>query len=162
MAYYLHAPGIAGGDKEKARAVASPHHETRSGGRIFRASGFRCGRRTADRTEELLRKAVEVQPVSYAALIRLGNYCEANQKQKVDEGERLARTAIRMHPDRAAAYALLASALVREDKCPQLDAVLAQGEKEVPDNLLPYYRAANTCLARKADLARADRYFASI
>ena len=87
----------------------------------------------------------------------LGNWC-VNQK-KVEEAERHAREAIRIHPDRAGAYGLLAVTLVQQDKWADLDAALAQGEKADADNLLPYFRAANTCLARKTELPRAERYF---
>ena len=109
------------------------------------------------RIEELLRKAVEARPASYDAQMALGDWCAS--QRKFDEAERHAREAIRMHPDRAAPYGLLAVVLVHQDKWTELDAALAQAEKADPDNLLPYFRAANNCLARKVELPRAERYF---
>jgi tetratricopeptide (TPR) repeat protein len=110
-----------------------------------------------ERIEGLLRKSVEASPSSYEAHMDLGNWC-AGQK-KYDETERHAREAIRVHPDRAGGYGLLAIALIYQDKFAELDTLLAQGEKADPDNWVPYYRAANNCLARKVELPRAERYF---
>ena len=86
----------------------------------------------------------------------LGTWC-ANHK-KLDEAEGHAREAARLHPDRAVPYGLLAAVLVHQDKWADLDAALPLAEKADPDNLLPYYRAANNCLARKVELPRAERY----
>jgi tetratricopeptide (TPR) repeat protein len=157
MEFYLQAPGIVGGDKAKARGVADQLMK------IDPVEGYRAQITLArfdkqeNRTEELLRKSVEVRPASYEAHMGLGNWCAG--QRKFDEAERQAREAIRIHPDRAGAYGLLAVTLVHQDKWAELDGVLAQGEQADPDNLLPYFRAGNNCLARKVDLARAERYF---
>jgi tetratricopeptide (TPR) repeat protein len=156
MEFYLQAPGVAGGDKGKAHTVAGQLMK------IDPTEGYRALVRLArfdkqpDGIEGLLRKSVEVSP-SWEAHMDLGGWC-ANQK-KLDEAERHAREAIRIHPDRAAGYGLLTAVLVHEDKWTELDAALAQAEKADSDNLVPYYRAANNCLVRKVELPRAERYF---
>ncbi len=156
MEYYLHAPGIIGGDNAKAHAVAEQLMK------IDPVEGYRAQITLArydkqeDRVEGLLRKSVEVRPASWEAHMDLGGWC-ANHA-KFDEAERHAREAIKIHPDRAAAYGLLAAVLVHQDKWPELDPMLAQSEKADPDNLLPYYRAANNCLSRKVEFPRAERY----
>jgi tetratricopeptide (TPR) repeat protein len=157
MEFYLHAPGVIGGDKAKAHAVAEQLMK------IDPVEGYRAQMTLArfdkqeDRIEGLLRKSVEVSPASFEAHMDVGGWC-ANHA-KFDEAERHAREAIKIHPDRAAAYGLLAAVMVHQDKWPELDPLLAQAEKADPDNLLPYYRAANNCLARKVELPRAERYF---
>lgn len=157
MSFYLEAPGIVGGDKAKARAMAERLMK------IDPVEGYRAQvtlaryEKQPDRIEGLLRKSVEASPASYEAHMDLGSWC-ANQK-KFDEAEWHAREAIRAHPDRAGAYGLLAVALVYQDRWADLDAVLAQAEKADPDNLVPYYRAANNSLVRKVELPRAERYF---
>jgi len=40
-----------------------------------------------------------------------------------------------------------------------LDAILAQAEKNVPDNLSPYYQAGRLLLNPGSDLPRAENYF---
>jgi tetratricopeptide (TPR) repeat protein len=157
MSFYLEAPSIVGGDRAKARAIADRLMK------IDPVEGYRAQvtlaryEKQPDRMEGLLRKSVEASPDSYEAHMDLGNWC-ANQK-KFDEAERHAREAIRAHSDRAGAYGLLAIALVYQDRWADVDTVLAQGEKADPDNLIPYYRAANNCLVRKVELPRAERYF---
>jgi tetratricopeptide (TPR) repeat protein len=157
LQFYLHAPGIAGGDKAKAQTVADQLMK------IDPVEGFRALVTLAqydkqnDRIEGLWRKSVETRPASWEAHMDLAGWC-ANQK-KLDEAERHAREAIRIHPDRAAAYGLLAAVLVHQDKWNDLDTTLIQAEKSDPDNLVPYYRAANNCLARKVELPRAEHYF---
>jgi tetratricopeptide (TPR) repeat protein len=155
--FHLAAPGVIGGDKAKARAIAAQLMK------IDPAEGYRAQITLArydkqdGRIEELLRKAVEVRPDSYDARMALGDWC-ANQK-KFDEAAGHAREAIRLHPDRAVPHGLLAAVLVQQDKWTDLDAALVQSEKADPDNLQPYFRAANNCLARKVELPRAERYF---
>jgi hypothetical protein len=71
MEFYLLAPGIAGGDKAEARAVAERI------GDIDRAQGFSAEARLAafdkdsGRAEELLRKAAGAAPGSYKANMEL-------------------------------------------------------------------------------------------
>jgi len=106
--------------------------------------------------EELLRKAVEARPASYDARMALGDWC--GSQKKFEEAERHTREAVRIHPDRAVPYGLIAVVLVHQDKWTDLDAALVQSEKADPDNLLPYFRAGNNCLSRRVELPRAERY----
>jgi tetratricopeptide (TPR) repeat protein len=157
MEFYLQAPGIVGGDKSKAYAIADQMMK------IDPVEGYRAQMSLArfekqqDRIEGLLRKSVETSPNRWENRMDLGGWCASHAK--FDEAEKHAREAIRVKPDRALGYGLLAVALVQQDKWTELDAALAQSEKADPDNLIPYYRAANNCLARKVELSRAERYF---
>src|SRR5215471_9279580 len=128
MQFYLHAPGVIGGDRTKAHGIAD--------------------------------QLMKLDPVEgYQAHVMVGGYLGGVKLKRYEEAERHAREAIRIHPDRAGAHSLLAAVLVREDKWPDLDAALAQAEKDDPDNLYPLFRAANNLLDRKVDLPRAERYF---
>jgi len=159
MQYYLHAPGVIGGDKTKAAGVAD---------RIMKLDprkGYQAKLEIA-RTEkqdkvvqELNQQVLEFQPESFEGHLTLANYLAGPQQKKYAEAEQHARAAIAIHPDRAAGYTTLAVLLVRQDKLQELDPALAQAEKAVPDNLTPYFRAANNLLDRKVELARAERYF---
>ena len=154
--FHLAAPSVIGGDKAKARATAERLMK------IDPVEGYNAQVTLArfdkrqDQIEGLLRKAVEVRPASYDARMGLGTWC--GNHQKFGEAEIHAREAVRLHPDRAAPYSLLAAVLVRQDKWPDLEAVLVQAGKADPDNLYPYFRAANNCLDRKVELPRAERY----
>jgi tetratricopeptide (TPR) repeat protein len=157
LEFYLQAPGIAGGDKAKAKAIADQMMK------IDPVQGYRAQvtlarfEKQPERVEGLLRKSVEVSPGSWIAQMDLATWCATHAK--FAEAEHHAREAIRALPDRAVGYGLLAVALVHQDKWTELDTTLAQAEKADPDNLIPYYRAANNCLSRKVELPRAERYF---
>jgi tetratricopeptide (TPR) repeat protein len=111
-----------------------------------------------NRIEELLRKAVEAGPNSYQAHVNLANFC-LNPLKRNGEAEAHAREALRIDPSRANAHSALAVSLIAQDKWAELDGALAQAEKDVPDNLFPYFRAGQSCLARPNELARGERYF---
>ena len=157
MVFYLEAPGVIGGDKAKARMMAEQI------ARLDPVEGAQAqidlARRLKQeiRPEELLRKATSARPESYEGHLQLGTYL-ANQKNLAD-GEREAREAIRLHPGRVTAYGLLAAIQVHQEHWNDLGTTLTQAEKAVPDNLLPYFRAANNCLTRKVELGRAEGYF---
>ena len=156
LEFYLQAPGIMGGDPAKARTVAEQIMKIDPVEGFFAQIVLARHDKQDNRVEELLRKAVEAQPASYDAHLRLGEYVVS--QKKFEEAERYAREAVRLRPDRINAYLLLAAVLVQQDKWGELDEALAQAEKAVPDNLMPLHRAANNCLARKVELPRAERY----
>ena len=53
---------------------------------------------------------------------------------------------------------MLAIAYVSQQKWNDLDAILADGEKNVPDNLQPYFYAGRMLAGSGADNARGERY----
>ena len=158
IAFDFEAPGIMGGDKANGRATADQIM------RIDPVEGYLAQVTVArydkqgNRIEELLRKAVEAGPNSYQAHVNLANFC-LNPLKRNGEAEAHAREALRIDPSRANAHSALAVSLIAQDKWAELDGALAQAEKDVPDNLFPYFRAGQWCLARPNELARGERYF---
>ena len=159
MQYYLHAPGLAGGDKAKAHATAEQLMKLDPMKGYQAQIEIASAEKQTARVREIVNQALTMRAETYEAHMMLGNYLVGSNYKKYDEAERHAREAIRIHSDRAGAQSLLAATLVRQDKWPELDAGLAQAEKENPDNLFPYFRAGNNLLDRKVDLVRAERYF---
>ncbi len=156
MEYYLQAPGILGGDKDKARAI--PDQIMRFDpveGYFARVRLARFDRHFGE-IEGLYRRATEAQPANYDAQLQLGSFCGNNKK--LDEAESRAREAIRIDPDRVAAHALLAAVLVHQQKWTDLHRTLAAAEEAVPDNLYPYFRAATNCISLNIELPRAEQY----
>jgi tetratricopeptide (TPR) repeat protein len=159
MQFYLHAPGIIGGDKTKARGIADHIAKLDPFQGVQAQIEIAAAAKDENRIDELQRKLAEMRAESFDGHLMVGNYMAGGKAKRYDEAERHAREAIRLKPDRVAGHALLAAALVRLDKWTELDAALAQAEKDDPDNLWPYYRAGNNLLDRKIDLPRAERYF---
>jgi hypothetical protein len=157
MEFYLLAPGIAGGDKTEARAVADRI------GRIDPAQGFSAEARLADfekdsaKSEELLRKAVETAPRSYKANMELAQFALAPEHRNLDAAESAARAALRIDSTSAAAYSTLAEVYALEDRGAELDRLLAEADAAAPDDLAPHYRAAEAFLQTGKNLDAVQR-----
>jgi len=155
MEFYLLAPGIAGGDKDQARAAAQRI------GRIDIVAGCLAEARMAEfykqpaKAEALLRKAVESQPGSYRARIALANYYLAASHRNDALAEKQAREALKIDRGRVDAYAVLAVVYAARADWVEMEAVLANAEREIPDDLTPDYRAAEAMLAAHREVPRA-------
>lgn len=157
MEFYLLAPGIVGGDKDQARAVAS-----RIEG-LDVAAGLMARARLADFYKEpgnaqaFLRKAVARQPQNYRARIALAAEYLASDRRHDDLAEQQAREALAIDCSRVDAYSVLAAVIAARGNWAELDRLLATAEQEVPDDLTPFYRAAETMLAWHREWPRAAR-----
>jgi len=156
LLYYFEAPGIMGGDKTKGHALPEEI------GRIDPAEGYLAQIRVAyydkqnDKADGLIHKAAEVSPSSYAARMGLTNSLLGSKHYP--EAEASAREVIRIAPDRAGGHGALVAALIEEGKWTDVDAALAQAEKQCPDDFQPYLRAAVACILKSVELPRAERY----
>jgi tetratricopeptide (TPR) repeat protein len=158
MQYYLQAPSLFGGDKTKARAIPDQIMRIDPVEGYFAQIELARFDKQFPLVEGLYRKAVEARPADYEAQLRLGNFCTYSDIKKYEEAESHAREARRINPDRVAAYNLLAAVLVRQGKWTELDRVLADSEKTIPDNLAPYFHAASHCVSMNQELPRAEQY----
>jgi tetratricopeptide (TPR) repeat protein len=158
MVFHLKAPGLVGGDKKKTQVLLD---EIR---RLNPARGYLAEIRMAreeKRTvnlEALYQKAIEADPKIYSPHIALADIYASDQHKKYEQGEKLARTAMRIAPDRMAAYAYLAALYSLQERWADLDAILADAEKNVPDNLYAFYQSGRVLLQGGKDLPRAERY----
>lgn len=161
MMFAFHAPAIAGGDRQRAHELADeivrydPHWGYLAEARLAQEDS------TDDRKEAWLKKAVQADPRHYRAWQELATfYCCVASRKNAAETERMGHTMLALDPTQAAGYAALASAYARAGRWADLDAVLAQAEKTVPDNRSPYYQAAQALIDTGQDLARAEKYLA--
>jgi tetratricopeptide (TPR) repeat protein len=158
LEFYLLAPGIAGGDAKKADMTAE-----RIAG-IDPCEGFLARARIAEfhkddkQTERMLRRATEVRPSSYKALIALAELYMAPAHRDDAMAETLAKNAIAIDGGRVHAYCILAAIDARRGDWVALDALLSQASERVSDDRAPYYRAAESLLTDNRDPARAERY----
>jgi tetratricopeptide (TPR) repeat protein len=158
--FYRQAPGIVGGDKDRARQLAeelvaiSPAR-----GYLVQAGFLRREPDSAGQVESLYKKAVAAEPSSYQALTTLAGYYASGREKRFAEGEALARAAVRLAPDRAAAYGILAQAYAAQARFADLDAVLREAETNVPDNPAPWLQAGRAVFQQGSDYARAEVLF---
>jgi tetratricopeptide (TPR) repeat protein len=171
LEFYLQAPRLMGGGEDKARRMADEI------ARIDPVSGFLAQARVASEQKDWVKErqewtqAAAAGPTTYDALIDIANFdlrpaggkpedlTSAGPPANPGEAEKFARQAAKLEPGRVAAYAALARLYAVEQRWKDLESVLAEAEKNVPDNLRPYYRAAEVLLAENKDLKRAERYF---
>jgi predicted Zn-dependent protease len=153
--YYLLAPGIVGGDRKLAEAIAEQI------GRIDRAQGYLAQARVAQadhdlhKQESMLRKAVDAGPGKYKVRIAVASFY-AKDRIDWEAAAEQARAAIQIDNTRADGYSILAEALAAQGKQPDLDAVLAESSRNVPDDLTPYYRAAEALIVSGRNIGAAE------
>jgi len=157
MEYYLLAPGLVGGDRKQAEAVAERI------GRIDRGQGLLAQARIAQfyhdpaRQESMLGKAVEAAKSKYKIRIALAQFY-TKERVNWDAAAENARAAIEIDPTRADGYSILAAAYAAQGKWPELEATLAAADRAIPDDLTPHFRAAEAAITAGSNYAgaRAD------
>jgi hypothetical protein len=159
MQFYLQAPSIAGGDRTKARSVAARIRSVNAADGFLADAALAADAKQTAQLGSLYRSAVSADPAHAKARRTLANYLIQPDTRNWPEAEVHARELVRLAPDRADSYALLAAALAGQKKLAEIDAVLAAAAATVPESQVPAYRAANALLAVEADLPRAERYF---
>jgi tetratricopeptide (TPR) repeat protein len=161
LEYYLQAPGIVGGDVKKAGLLADEI------GRIDPASGFLAKARVIIATkaagdlESLYRQAADAArtpDVRYEATGRLLNVYLSPKTSKPEAAEQQGRVLLTLDPHRAGGYAGLALVYATAGRLADLDALLSEAEKAIPDDFGPFYQAGRVLLTQGKELARAERY----
>jgi len=156
MEFYLLAPGIAGGDSRRATETAARLLAIDpAAGLLAQARLADYRQRTAD-AEACLRRAAEVQPPGYRALVALAGFYAAAVPPRFDDARKSAAAARALDPGRVGAYAILADIHSARAQWDELDAVLEASARAVPDDLTPFYRAALRLLASGRDLPKAE------
>jgi tetratricopeptide (TPR) repeat protein len=159
MMFCLRAPKFVGGDKRKARAIAGeivqsdPNWGYLAEARLLEDSGDDA------HLEGLLKQAVEVDPTHYRARYELARfYCCAAVHKNLAASESTSRQAMQIDPGRVGAFDLIARVYAAARRWTELDAILGQSEKAVPDDFAPYYQAASILIQNGSDRPRATAY----
>ncbi len=159
MEWHLEAPWIIGGRKSEAlRYLAEIKRINPARGNLAQIAMNQHEKKT-DSPEPLYLHALEADPKSYTIRMNLVNYYFSSSQQKYDLVEKHAREALLLEPGRTGGYGGQAVVFARQKRWQELDAILAQAEKNVADNFSPYYSAGNILLADGSELPRADKYF---
>ena len=155
--FYYNAPGIVGGDKARAAAVVQTLIAADPALGLAASAEMALQEKDTARAERELRKAVDAAPKSSAALERLAAFCLTQSPRRPEEALALAARAVALDPERAGAYAQLASAHALLEHWAEVDAALARAAERVPDDASPFYAVGRTLLAANRDPARAER-----
>jgi len=157
LEYYLVAPGIAGGDIQKASVTAQYIAQLDAAEGLLARARIAAVRRQDAETENLLRQATQAQPPSYRARVELANFYLTDRPSQTS-AESVAKDLLNLDRNRVEPYSILARIYAERADWNALDAVLADASREVPDDLAPCYRAAEALIANRRDPGRAERY----
>jgi tetratricopeptide (TPR) repeat protein len=158
MQYSFQAPGPMGGDKGKASAIAEKLVQLRPVRGYLAQAELAKEAKDFAKVEECFLKAVQADPKNYEAQTALAGFYTQPSHRKTEYAGKHAGEAVQLDPARAKGYSILAKVLALERRWSELDAVLSSSEKAVPDDLAPYFEAANALLESGVDLKRGEAY----
>jgi tetratricopeptide (TPR) repeat protein len=159
--FFWLAPGIVGGDKNKANSLAAEIAKLSPGQGALVQAEFAIRDKSESRAETLYLRALESDETSYNAHLLLARLYGSDTRNRWDLVEKHGRDAMAKDPGRAGAYNVLAAVFVHGKRWNELDALLAEAGRQVPGNLTPQYQAARVLLAEHGDSLRAERYLRS-
>lgn len=152
--FHLRAPGIVGGDKRKAVGFADALTKVNaSRGCLAEALIARHKKDFAEVAQQYAKAAESGD--DYLSIVTAAEFFVSSDDAIA---RRYASHAIVLDPSRALAYAVLAKVLAHQANWPELDAVLADSERLVPDDLSPMFRAAEAIFQDGRQLDRAVKY----
>jgi tetratricopeptide (TPR) repeat protein len=158
MEFYLLAPGLIGGDPRKAAEVASRIGEIDVVEGLLGRARIAEFHKQVEAQEALLRQAADIHPARYKAQITLAQFYLEAGHSSLSAAEAYACAAMNLNPGRVDAYAVLAAIHADRGEWSELDLTLAAARREVPDDPVPHYRAAERLVAAGRDPIRAERY----
>jgi tetratricopeptide (TPR) repeat protein len=158
LEYYLVAPGIAGGDVQKAGAMAKQIGQLDAAEGLLAQARVASFRKRYSETGDLLRQAAALQPSSYRARLSLAKFYAAPESFNAAMAITAAQDLQKLDAGRVEPYAILAQVYAEQCDWNALDALLNESARQNPDDLAPYYRAAETLLAKGREPARVAHY----
>ena len=157
LRFYLEAPGIAGGSREKAADMAARIGALDPARGFLAQAEIAADRRQGDRIEGLYLKALEANRNSVHAHAALADFYTARPAQHA-AAEMHAKALLALDAALVAPYRVLAIVYARAARWNELDAVLARSDRQHPSNLSALYAAAQVLVSTGADRPRAERY----
>jgi tetratricopeptide (TPR) repeat protein len=157
MEFYWHAPGIAGGDQKKARALADDIMRINAAKGYLALAEVAQGKQESD-LEDYYRKAAQADLKNYDVYVRLARLYFSDKKKNYDLAEKHARQAMALDPGRIGGYKVMAAVRAEQERWQELDLVLAEAEARVPDDLSVYFQAGLETLLAGKEPSRAERY----
>jgi tetratricopeptide (TPR) repeat protein len=158
MQFKFQAPGLMGGNKDEARALAEKITLLNaSEGYLAHAKLAELEKNTAE-VEAYFLKAVQANPKNYGALTAVAMFYSQPSHAKYDEATKHAQYALQLDPNQIGAHWILARVFALQEKWGDLEQILATSGKNVPDDLRPFYEAARALLELGKEFPRAEGY----
>jgi tetratricopeptide (TPR) repeat protein len=158
MKFKYQAPGIMGGSKDEARALAEKITALNASEGYLAHAELAEMQKDPGQMEAFYLKAVQANPRNYDAQTALAKFYSQSPHAKYDEAAKHAQVALQLDPTRVEAYWILARVFALEQQWAGLEQTLAKAEKNVPDDLRPFYEASQALLEAGKDYQRAEGY----
>jgi len=160
MDFHLDAPGLVGGDKKKAAELADRMVRINPVRGYLMKFELATHEKQSAELEPLLQQAIGADPKSYFARMQATRFYLSKGGTSVAQAEEQAKQAIRIDPERAGGYGILATIYAQLGRWNELDSALGDSQREVPDDLAPMYQAAKNILAgnQASEFPRAEKY----
>lgn len=159
MQFYLQAPGIAGGDKKKARIMADEIARIDAAKGELALAEYSAAVKDTNAVEGCYRRAIAKDPKSADAHLSLASWLAAPARARWDDAAAEARAGLAADPARPGGYALLAIIAVRRGQIAELDPLLADFDAHCPDQRGAWYQAGRELLVSGRELPRAEHCF---
>lgn len=156
--FFSIAPGLIGGDKKKAAAIAEEIARISPARGAIRKAEIALRAKDEVGAEKLYLQAIDADPSNYPARMALCQIYASEEREQWAMVEKHARAALAIDPGRAGAYSVLAGLYARRQRWSDLDAILVEAGRAVPGNLTPQYQAGRVLLVERGDSTRAERY----
>jgi tetratricopeptide (TPR) repeat protein len=147
LEYDLQAPRLMGGGKDKAEAMAAEIAKIDAARGNLAQARLAQQDKDAAQQESWYLKALTAAPRNYEVLVSVAQFY-SDAHQQFDLAEKYARQAQKLEPGRMGGYVILAYADAARGRWPELDRDLRAAEKNVPDDLSPYYQAGRALFER--------------
>jgi tetratricopeptide (TPR) repeat protein len=158
MQFKFQAPTLLGGDKGEARALAEKITLLNaSEGYLAHAELAELEKNPAQ-VEAYFLQAVQANPKNYGALTALARFYSQPPHAQYDEAAKHAQNALQLDPNQIGGYWILARVFALQQRWGDLEPILGNSEKDVPDDLRPFYEAAQALLQIGKEFPRAEGY----
>ena len=158
MQFKYQAPGLMGGDKHTARAMADEILRLNPlQGYLAHAELAELEKNPAE-VEANYKKAVGADPKSYDAETLLAKYYASSDESKLGLAIPPAQQALGSDPARGQAYGILARVYALQHRWDDLQSLLSKADTNAPEDLVAYYDAALALLVSGQELSRAEAY----
>jgi tetratricopeptide (TPR) repeat protein len=159
MQFFFDAPGIAGGDKKKAWELADEISKIDPARGLLAQATLAGKEKNSAKQEGYFQKALAIAPHDPRVLTESAAFYASDSEKKYDQAEKFAIEAVRLDEGVSQPYIVLAEAYANTQRWSDLDVVVSQSKKSVPDDFGIYYQAGKILLNTGKDLPRAERYF---
>lgn len=154
--FHMMAPGVVGGDKKKAEALAAEIAAIDPVEGWLARAMLASMKRDTNAVAQAYTKAYEADPQRWATRMALAQWLATPWRGPMARVEKLALEAQASEPQRVGSYTLLAAVYAYQQRWADMDAMLARAVANAPDSRAAHYQAARQMITDGREFARAE------